>query len=426
MIRAAPALALAPAFAFVFALGLTVCAGAAQADRAVTGSVTYRDRMALPPDAVLLVELVGADGSLLAEARLPAEGRQVPLPFALEVPEAAAGSLRAGLMLGAVPTWLGEAVAVDGSTGDLGEVVLARPGPTGFPASYRCGERLIRVGAAEGAVVVDMRRGAWLVMEPVPVASGARYERPGEKQTFFWDHGGVARLALDGVNLPECRAALPPVDGLYRAQGNEPFWSVDVSEGVMTLRRMGMADAILPVTGHALTGEATLRVMASDSAGAEGAVMERRPAICRDSMSGMPYPETVKVSLEGETLTGCGGASIDLLTGRTWVVEDIAGTAPIAGSRLTMEFAADGRVAGSGGCNQWFSGYDWTGEGVTIGQAGATMMACSEPIMAQEQRFFAALARVTGFDVDATGALVLLATEQPILTARAAAEGSAP
>ncbi|MDG3042172.1 META domain-containing protein [Roseicyclus marinus] len=417
MIRAAFTLAL---------LCLTVCAGAAQADRAVTGSVIYRDRMALPPDAVLLVELVGADGSLLAEVRLPAEGRQVPLPFELEVPDDAAGSLRAGLMLGAVPTWLGAAVAVDGSTGDLGELVLARQGPMDFPASYRCGDRVIRVGAAEGAVVLDTRRGAWLVMEPVPAASGARYERPGEAETFFWDRGDVALVALSGVDLPECRAALPPVEGPYRAQGNEPFWSMDVSEGVMILRRMGMADASLRVTERVLTGAGTLRVMAADATGAGRAVMERRPAICRDSMSGMPYPETVKVSLGGETLTGCGGASIDLLTGRTWVVEDIAGTAPIAESRLTMVFAPDGRVAGSGGCNQWFSTYAWTGEGVTIGQAGATMMACSEPIMAQEQRFFAALARVTGFDVDATGALVLLATERPILTARAAAEGSAP
>ena len=47
--------------------------------------------------------------------------------------------------------------------------------------------------------------------------------------------------------------------------------------------------------------------------------------ICRDSMTGMPYPETVTVETREQTLRGCGGAPIELLTGREWVVEDISG-----------------------------------------------------------------------------------------------------
>jgi putative lipoprotein len=59
--------------------------------RAVSGTVTYRQRIALPRDAVLVVELrdtsrADAPAVVLAERRIPVEGRQVPLPFELPLP----------------------------------------------------------------------------------------------------------------------------------------------------------------------------------------------------------------------------------------------------------------------------------------------------------------------------------------------------
>ncbi|MGN6391365.1 MAG: YbaY family lipoprotein [Gemmatimonadales bacterium] len=54
---------------------------------AVTGHVTYRERMALPPDAevrVMIVEASRADSAKpVADTTFRAEGRQVPLPFTL-------------------------------------------------------------------------------------------------------------------------------------------------------------------------------------------------------------------------------------------------------------------------------------------------------------------------------------------------------
>ena len=54
----------------------------------VTGSVTYRERMALPPTAVIKVRLADisradAPAEWLAEQAIVAAGRQVPIPFAL-------------------------------------------------------------------------------------------------------------------------------------------------------------------------------------------------------------------------------------------------------------------------------------------------------------------------------------------------------
>ena len=55
----------------------------------LTGMVTYRERMALPPDAELTVTLhrKTSDGRMLvAEERASTEGRNVPLPFSIACP----------------------------------------------------------------------------------------------------------------------------------------------------------------------------------------------------------------------------------------------------------------------------------------------------------------------------------------------------
>ena len=63
----------------------------------LTGMVTYRERMALPPDAGLTVTLhrKTSDGRMLvAEERASTEGRNVPLPFSIACPAASPSSSR--------------------------------------------------------------------------------------------------------------------------------------------------------------------------------------------------------------------------------------------------------------------------------------------------------------------------------------------
>ena len=82
-------------FLGLFALTLSACASTAPAERtiAVTGSVTYRERIALPPTAQIEVtladvSLADAPSRTLASQRFGAEGRQVPFAFALTVDRA--------------------------------------------------------------------------------------------------------------------------------------------------------------------------------------------------------------------------------------------------------------------------------------------------------------------------------------------------
>jgi putative lipoprotein len=67
---------------------------AAANGNAVTGSVSYRERMALPHDATIEVWITdvsdsAAPGAMLAETAIEPEGRQVPIPFELRYDPAA-------------------------------------------------------------------------------------------------------------------------------------------------------------------------------------------------------------------------------------------------------------------------------------------------------------------------------------------------
>ncbi len=107
-----------------------------------------------------------------------------------------------------------------------------------------------------------------------------------------------------------------------------------------------------------------------------------------------------------------------LLQGREWVVEDIAGKGVVEGARPTLNFGADGRLAGRGSCNNYFAKYTLTGEGLTISQAGGTMMACAPAVMNQESLFLDILRNVRRFDLSEDGALVLRADDGRTITAR--------
>jgi putative lipoprotein len=63
--------------------------GGAAATARVTGTVAYRERIALPPTAVITVQLVDvsradAPATVIARQALPTAGRQVPFSFSLE------------------------------------------------------------------------------------------------------------------------------------------------------------------------------------------------------------------------------------------------------------------------------------------------------------------------------------------------------
>lgn len=106
------------------------------------------------------------------------------------------------------------------------------------------------------------------------------------------------------------------------------------------------------------------------------------------------------------------------LLGPEWVVEDIAGRGVIDGAPATLQFLADGRLAGSATCNRLVGRYEADGERLTISGPGTTMMACPPALMEQERALLDLLPTVDRYRIDGTGALVLTTAGGDTITAR--------
>ncbi len=424
---------------------------AASPEILISGELTYRARIALPDDSVAVVELRRTDvddvDSLVAEQRIELAGRQVPIAFTISAPSEAAGTATRLRLQGSVfaagrPAWSSGAVDVDISTAteiNIGSVLLTPFQPMGFSSELDCGGERLSIG-----FIGDMMRlkaGTELFdLKPAPAASGARYEVEGDPTISVWNKGGEAIITLRGVTLPKCVVAAPagardgdasgeaspPTPKPYIARGNEPFWMLQIKDGRIEITP-NIGEPVLsaklpePETADSESEKATdaapeTPATASPSQSKRVYAMrikrqpvrvriENRP--CQDTMSGQYYPDVVSVMIGENELNGCGGESSALLIGAEWVIEDVAGRGIVDASRGTLNFTEEGRVFGLAFCNAFNSAYELTGEGLKFGLAASTMKACAPALMDLERRFFDVLAKVSSFEIDETGALIL-------------------
>lgn len=114
-----------------------------------------------------------------------------------------------------------------------------------------------------------------------------------------------------------------------------------------------------------------------------------------DSLEGEGEPS------EGESVT---------LDGTQWLFSwgEVEGTqfAPFADQPITLNFDED-QINGNGSCNSFFGGYTIEGESLTIGEMGATAMACETELMELEREFFEALQSANGFTYNNSDSLTL-------------------
>lgn len=200
------------------------------------------------------------------------------------------------------------------------------------------------------------------------------------------------------------------------AAGNEPGWRLTIGGRHITLLyNYGQDQAVLPLL--APVPRPGGRSYQSKNADHDLRV-DVVEGICRDDMTGMPYPEAVTVEIDGNTLSGCGGSPASLLTGAEWVVEDIGGKGIIDRSRATLNFDEDGRLTGRASCNTYGASWTLSGEGLTLSEAHSTLMACSPALTAQEREFLRLLESVQRFDIGADGALVLHSSDGGTILAR--------
>lgn len=395
-----------PALLLVLALG-PACAALAQADdiRRVTGTLGYPQRIALPPEAKAIVVAEGRFGAMLGEVTLDPDGQQVPLPFEMTVPSDLSGVLSAVIRVHGRARWVlqGQGFAAGGDTVDLGELTLEPVTPLAFATEYVCGDVPVSVGVLDDRLVLQVE-GREIALEQVRAASGARYEAPGEADTYVWNKGEAFTLRVDGRDFPECRKVLPADKAPYSAQGNEPGWHVNLDAETATV-----------VADYGEITRETARPAVQVVPGAYafdmpeiGATLRIEERLCHDDATGMPHPDTSRLSLDDRDLRGCGGDPADLLTAHLWRITALGDADLVDPERLSLNFLEPDRVAGSSGCNRIVGSFNLTGEGLQFGAMGSTMMACEEPLMSQERRMLDALEQVTRFDVTEDGTLVLI------------------
>lgn len=278
------------------------------------------------------------------------------------------------------------------------------PGNATLTVAWQCGDRTVTL-VSEARDRMRMTVGdESFDLYPVPAASGAKYEAAGDPSTVFWTKGERALLELRGERAPEC-LPLAPSTAMLTARGNEPGWRLDLDAVRLVLlldhgaRRL---EAPAPAA-ESVAGGRRYRATTTDGP----LVVTVQDARCVDSMTGMPYPFTVTLTLRDRSLTGCGGEADTLLRGREWRVVEIDGRPPVAGSRATLRFGNDGRLTGHASCNRYTATYRLTGEELRIDAPVTTRMACPGPVMEQESRFLSVLTATRGFAVPEDDTLVL-------------------
>ncbi len=386
----------------------------------ISGTLAYRERIALPPDSVALVELreAGASAPVAAE-RMELAGKQVPIQFVLPArrTDLAAGKtycVRGSIEQGGEVRWLTAAAPIDPQQAavDLGTLtLLAVQGSAPQAFAWRCGDQLIQTEQFGDKLRLQLGDAQYNLLQ-AETASGARYVTVDDPTTLFWSKGESARLMIRGHAYSECvRADTAAV--AFRAGGNEPGWQLEMGARTLFTTADGKTRIEAPTPVAEFVASARRYAMAPNLQ------VTVTPRLCIDSMSGLPRPDTVNVVLDGRSLRGCGGDPASLLQGGEWTVEDIGGAGMVDGSRATLNFDADGQLSGSGSCNRYSGSYRLSGEGLSVSSKTAmTLMACVPALMQQESRFMQLLAQTRRFRFAADGALILEAADGSITARR--------
>jgi uncharacterized lipoprotein YbaY len=182
----------------------------------IKGTLTYRERIALPPQSRARFELregAAGEGSVVAEQTIELGGRQVPIPFELAVSrdKLVAGrqySLLGQIVAAAGPKWTSQQISVDvrAASIDLGTLLVVEARDYVSPTRLRCGEQFVSVDYSREPVRMIVG-GETFQLRAVPAASGAKYEASDDPSTTLWNKGASSMVSVRGKAYPECSPA---------------------------------------------------------------------------------------------------------------------------------------------------------------------------------------------------------------------------
>lgn len=298
----------------------------------ISGDLYYRERIALPPDArvsVSLEDVSRADTPATTISKVEfTPDTQVPIPFSLnyktsDINNKHRYALRAQIhsadnqLLWATVDHYGvlthdspkDQVSLNLARADQASVTKTSTGDARRLA-YECDELLVLVIVDANTAVINFK-GANLELAQSPAASGARYTN---EQAEFWSKGDDASITVNGQPLTNCRnkpEQLPWAEAKargidFRATGNEPGWllELDADLQIEFVGDYGSYRVITPVPVPDLDSPQRSSYHAVTESHDLLLTIETKP--CQDSMSGVQFPQQVRILLDGRAYNGCG------------------------------------------------------------------------------------------------------------------------
>lgn len=160
---------------------------------------------------------------------------------------------------------------------------------------------------------------------------------------------------------------------LYKAVGTEPGWSLTVRPARMDYAGdYGEVNIAEPTPPNFRAAHGTYR------SGKLQVTISAGP--CSDGMSDLIYRQTVRVTAEGRTVSGCGGGTIapNTLAGTSWSVVSVNGRPVRGGGDYYVQFS-DKTLSAKFGCNAMGGAYSINGDHLSVDKLEQTLMGCPEP-----------------------------------------------
>lgn len=195
-------------------------AALAQDGRALSAEVMVLERLALPDNTILMVDVTDAQDRRVAALRVPLDGAQSPFPFDLNVPTDTARYLRAGVSAGDGMIWLTDPIALEQGNDPLGLGTLRAVRSPNMGAAHllSCGGQLAEIGFLPEQARLRFNENTVNLSEQ-PAASGAYYVAPDNPNTSIHMKGDSALIRIDGAELAECQV-ISPEDGFSSSVWN--------------------------------------------------------------------------------------------------------------------------------------------------------------------------------------------------------------
>lgn len=199
----------------------------------------------------------------------------------------------------------------------------------------------------------------------------------------------------------------------FTAQGNEPSWALTFAKPrLLFVTELGSRQQtwLLPLTASYAGGQ----IFSNSDKSAQLTVTQ---LICRDTMTGMPYPTSVIFSTGRRSWQGCGGNPLSFLTGKSWRVIALDERPLQGSSAIWLTIRSSGEVTGSTGCFRFRSMLVANGEGIRFNSMSTSWPTCKPARMHQAYRFITGLSHARRFDFNESGALLLYGDGQFIIKA---------